>query len=85
MARARLAYFSTQRVQCVLLFLVLAEFYSARFRILHSYMLASFPGHSRLQILIGLSMQKTEGEDLGERVTCMMSGRHEGRQRLQKS
>ena len=39
---------------------------------------ASFPGHSRLQFLITCSI-KTEGEGLGERVTCVMSGRHEDR------
>ena len=40
--------------------------------------LASFPGHSRLQFLIACSI-KTEGEGLGERVTCVTSGRREGR------
>ena len=40
-------------------------------------LLASFPGRSRLQFLIASSI-KTEGEGLGERVTCVMSGRREG-------
>ena len=40
--------------------------------------LASFPGRSRLQFLIASSI-KTEGEGLGERVTCVTSGRREGR------
>ena len=39
--------------------------------------LASFPGRSRLQFLIASSI-KTEGEGLGERVTCVTSGRREG-------
>ena len=39
---------------------------------------ASFPGRSRLQFLIACSI-KTEGEGLGERVTCVTSGRREGR------
>ena len=34
---------------------------------------ASFPGRFRLQYA------ETEGEGLGEKVTCMMSGRCEGR------
>ena len=41
--------------------------------------LALFPGRSHLQLSIACSMQKTEGEDLGERVTCVMSGTREGR------
>ena len=40
--------------------------------------LVSFPGRSRLQFLITCSIAKMEGEGLGERVTCMTSGRHEG-------
>ena len=40
------------------------------------YGIASFPGRSRLQFLIACI--KTEGEGLGERVTCVMSGRREG-------
>ena len=40
--------------------------------------LASFPGHSHLQFLNACSI-KTEGEGLGERVTCVTSGRREGR------
>ena len=39
--------------------------------------IASFPGRSRLQFLIASSI-KTEGEGLGERVTCVTSGRREG-------
>ena len=38
--------------------------------------LASFPGRSRLQFLIACSIQK---RGLGEGVTCVTSGRHEGR------
>ena len=41
--------------------------------------LASFPGLSHLQFLIVYNMQKTEGEGLVERVTCVTSGRREGR------
>ena len=37
-----------------------------------------FPCYSRLQLII-CSMQKREWEGLGERVTCMTSGRHESR------
>ena len=39
--------------------------------------IASFPGRSRLQFSIASSI-KTEGEGLGERVTCVTSGRREG-------
>ena len=42
-------------------------------------LIAAFPGCSRLQFLITCSMQKMEGEGLGEKIPCMMSGRHEGR------
>ena len=41
----------------------------------HTYRVASFPGCSRLQFLIAYCMQKC----LGERVTCVTSGRREGR------
>ena len=44
------------------------------------FRVASFPGHSRLKLLIAYSMQKWRGEGLGERVTCITSGtcRHGG-------
>ena len=42
---------------------------------------ALFPGRSCLQCLITGSMQKTEEEDLGDRVTCVTSGRREGDRR----
>ena len=43
----------------------------------HKLEIASFPGRSRLQFLIASSII-TEGEGLGERVTCVTSGRHGG-------
>ena len=40
---------------------------------------ASFPGCSHLQFLDRLQYAKMEGKGLGDKVTCVTSGRHEGR------
>ena len=42
---------------------------------------ASFPGSSHLTAFDRLYYVKNGGESLGERVTYITSGRHEGRQR----